>query len=75
MHEDIYIYYILCLPKIIKFFSVFSSCFFPWHKTQQKGLNIAKELGAAVPHRSLMSKLKSSQLTEIFWTKLMDFER
>ena len=24
-------------------------CFLPWYKTQQKGLNIAKELGSAIP--------------------------
>ena len=52
-----------------------STCFFPWHKAQQKGLNISKELGGAVPDRSLISKLKPSQLMDIFWSKLMDFER
>ncbi|XP_064396001.1 uncharacterized protein LOC135343012 [Halichondria panicea] len=49
-------------------------CFLPWHKTHQKGFNIAKELGSAVPEKLLMSKLKSSQLTDIFWNKLVDFE-
>ncbi len=45
-------------------------CFLPWHKTHQKGFNVAKELGCALFERWLMSKLKSSQLTDIFWNKL-----
>ena len=29
----------------------------PWHKTHQKGLNIAKELGAALPELMLLNIL------------------
>lgn len=45
--------------------------FFRWYKTQ-KG---AKELGYAVPQSSLFLKLKPSQLLDLFWTKLSEFER
>ena len=53
----------------------FRSCFFPWYKAQQKGLNIVKELGTAIPDRSLMSRLKPNQVMDIFWSKVLDFER
>ncbi len=50
-------------------------CFFPWYKTQQCGVSIAKELGCAVPDCSLMSKLSPVQLKDVFWKKLMEFQR
>ena len=50
-------------------------CFLPWYKTQQKGLNIAKELGSAIPECTLMSKLSPSHLKDVFWMKLSEYQR
>ena len=54
---------------------VYRECFLPWHKTQQKGLNIAKELGVALPECSLISKLSPSELKDVFWMKLTEFQK
>ena len=42
---------------------------------QQKGLNIAKELGSANPECTLMSKLSPSHLKDVFWMNLSEYQR
>ena len=65
-HNVVRLQWFECTLFFVCFILLCSTCFFPWHKAQQKGLNISKELGSAVPDRSLISKLKPSQLMDIF---------
>ena len=60
--------------KLFTLYVLYRECFLPWNKTQQKGLNIAKELIAALPDCSLMSKLSPSELKDVFWLKLTEFQ-
>ena len=66
---------IVCYVTMYDFHLFLGAAFFSWYEAQQKSLNIAKELGTAIPDRSLMSRLKPNQVMDIFWSKLLDFER
>ena len=50
-------------------------CFLSWSKTQQNGLNLAKELGSALPECTLISKLTNNDMKDIFWMKLAEYQR
>ena len=60
--------------SIIKIFSL-RTCFLAWSKTQQNGLNLAKELGSALPECTLISKLTNNDMKDIFWMKLSEYQR